>query len=152
MNCTRTDANKQLPFTAFTESFLMVPSSMTSFYNTGTMVETTRSGRTQCLCSQTPLHNVFHFLHRFRLPKFFQLLLLFFYSVCQTSLQIPLCSIRFLLTCQSVVLLYSEVFSIFNIHIFYYTGSSIDISDTRNGHNDRIIEFHDSRHFSFNSF
>ena len=30
----------------------------------------------------------------------------------------------FLLTCQSVVLLYSEVFSIFNIHIFYYTGSS----------------------------
>ena len=30
--------------------------------------------------------------------------------------------------------------------------SSIDISDTRNGHNDRIIEFHDFRHFSFNSF
>ena len=46
MNCTRNDANKQLPFTAFTESFLMVSSSMTSFYNTGTMVETTRSGRT----------------------------------------------------------------------------------------------------------
>ncbi|MCB5435309.1 hypothetical protein, partial [Blautia faecis] len=29
------------------------------------------------------------------------------------------------LTCQSVVLLYSEVFSIFNIYVFYYTGSSI---------------------------
>ena len=46
MNCTRTDANGQLSFSAFTGSFLMVPSSMTSFYNTGTTVETTRSGRT----------------------------------------------------------------------------------------------------------
>ena len=35
-----------------------------------------------------------------------------------------LCIIRFLLTCQSVVLLYSEVFSIFNVYAFYYTGSS----------------------------
>ena len=46
MNCTRTDANGQLSFSAFTGSFLMVPSSMTSFYNTKTTVETTRSGRT----------------------------------------------------------------------------------------------------------
>ena len=29
-----------------------------------------------------------------------------------------------LLTCQSVVLLYSRIYSIFNIHIFYYTGSA----------------------------
>ena len=46
MNCTRTDANGQLSFSAFTGNFLMVPSSMTSFYNTKTTVETTRSGRT----------------------------------------------------------------------------------------------------------
>ena len=46
MNCTRTDANGQLSFSAFTGSFLMVPSSMASFYNTKTTVETTRSGRT----------------------------------------------------------------------------------------------------------
>lgn len=46
MDCTRTDADGQLSFTAITGSYLMVPSSMTSFYNTGTTVETTRSGRT----------------------------------------------------------------------------------------------------------
>ena len=39
MNCTRTDANGQLSFPAFTGSFLMVPSSMTNFYDTKTTVE-----------------------------------------------------------------------------------------------------------------
>ncbi|WP_205163136.1 glycine rich domain-containing protein, partial [Blautia wexlerae] len=35
--------------------------------------------------------------------------------------------------CQSVVLLYSEVFSIFNIHAFYYTGSSSTAKNYPNG-------------------
>ena len=29
---------------------------------------------------------------------------------------------------------------------------TIDITDTRNGHDDRIVEFHDIRHLSFSLF
>lgn len=45
MNCTRVDADGQLSFNAISGSCLMLPSSMTSFFNTETKVEATRSGR-----------------------------------------------------------------------------------------------------------
>ena len=39
-----------------------------------------------------------------------------------------------------------------NITNFTKNHSTIDISDTRNGHDDRIVEFHDFCHLSFNLF
>ena len=40
------------------------------------------------------------------------------------------------------------------VNIAYFTKdhSTIDITDTRNGHDDRIVEFHDIRHLNFNLF
>lgn len=67
---------------------------------------------------------------------------------CCLSLKVTRLIDRRIQTCKSKQLVW--IGETVNITYFTKNHSAIDITDTRNGHDDRIVEFHDIRYLSFN--